>query len=106
PEGGTPTRPDPGPRWSTAFRRIASRGGPRGHGLHQGIPTPSRPRVSRTSDRLEADVVDPHLADVGVTGDAEVQGQRGRLGLGGEDLLDLGPAADDLQAFVEAAALE
>src|SRR5262249_28014084 len=46
------------------------------------------------ADRFEADVVDPHLADLGAAADAEVQGERGGLALGAEDPLDLDPAAD------------
>src|SRR5262245_55853653 len=58
------------------------------------------------ADRLEGDVIDPHLADVGIAGDPEVECERGRLRLGREDLLDLRPAADGTQAFFEAPALE
>src|SRR5262249_20586205 len=53
-------------------------------------------------DGLEGDVVDPELADVGAD-DPEVQGQRGRVGLGAEGPLDVDPAADDGEALLLAA---
>src|SRR5262245_57308019 len=58
------------------------------------------------ADRLKGDIIDPHLADVGIAGNPEVEGQRGSLGLGREDLLDLRPAADGTHAFFEAPVLE
>src|SRR3954465_14671292 len=53
-----------------------------------------------TADRLEAHVVDPHLADAGLADDPEVEGHRGGLALGADDLLDLRPAADGLQGLL------
>ena len=55
-------------------------------------------------DGFEADVVDPHLADV--AGEAEFEGQAGGLALGAEDPLDLHPAADGREALHHVALAE
>ncbi len=48
----------------------------------------------RGENGFEADVVDPHLTDLGAAADPEVEGERGGLALGAEDPFDPDPAAD------------
>ena len=54
-----------------------------------------------TAHRFQADVVDPHLADLGFTNDLELKGQGCRFRLGLNNPFDLRPAPDCLQALFE-----
>src|ERR1700683_689164 len=56
--------------------------------------------------RLQADVVNPHLANFCFTHDLKLKSQGRGFGLGLNKTIDLRPAADGLQALLEAAAVK
>ena len=59
--------------------------------------------IGFTPERFQAHVINPHLADIGLTDDPEIEGDRGCLALGADDALNFGPAADGFQVLLETA---